>query len=267
MLGELIWQIDGQGRTRAILHQQDQSFPFVFSAPRTHVEFADLIDEPAWRYRQGAWIIRSFREEGPHRGSVFNESLPKVQVVVPLSADGQSFDTAHMVRFPLARYASALAYAGRLKARDARLEWLQYPTADYKRRWFLLMPPENAQDLRTAGVEIDASDALGQRRLSLSFRAEPLPGVPVGKNPITISVESIDSAGARHILLERNSPARGGATEVPTDSVAVDVPTNAARLTVTFSGLGAKDYVRVVELQLSSSDVAPGLANEFCVPR
>jgi hypothetical protein len=189
-----------------------------------------------------------------------------VQVFVPLSADGQSFDTAHMVRFPLARYASALAYADRLKATDARLEWLQYPTADYKRRWFLLMPPENAQDLRAAGVEIDASDALGQRKLSLSFRVEPLPGVPAGKGLITISVESIDAAGARRTLLERNSSARGGAVKVPTDSVAVDVPTDAARLNVTFSGLGAKDYVRVVELQLVSSDVAPGLANEFCAP-
>lgn len=266
-LGGLIWQLVEQRRTRATINQQDQYFPFIFSPYRTDVEFPDLLNEPDWRYRQGAWIIRNFREAGPTQSSVYNESLPKVQVFVPLSADGKSFDTTRMVRFPLMRYASALAYAGLLKAKESQLEWMQYPTADFKRRWFILVPPEDAQELRSSAVEIDASDALGQRKLSLSFRVEPLPGVPVGNTPISIVIESSDAGGQRRTLLKRASQARGGATEVLTDSAEVAIPSDAARIGVTFSGLGAKDYVRVVELQLTSSDVVPKLENEFCASK
>lgn len=267
-LGGLIWQLRGQHRTRAILNQHDQyypGFPFVLSDTLTHIEFADLLDERTWRNREGAWIVRSFREVGPHVGPVYYESLPKVQVFVPLSADGKSFDTANMIMFPLMRYASALAYAGLLTAKDSRLEWMQYPTADFKRRWFILFPPQDAHDLRSSSVEIDASDALGQRKLSLSFRAEPLPGVPVGKTPISIAIESMDAVGQKRTLLERTSQARGGATEVDTDSAEVTIPSDVARIKVTFSGLGAKDYVRVIELQLTSLDVTPKLENVFCI--
>jgi hypothetical protein len=74
----------------------------------------------------------------------------------------------------------------------------------------------------------------------------------------------MDAAGQRRTLLERTSQARGGATEVETDNAEVTIPSDAARITVIFSGLGAKDYVRVAELQLTSSDVVPKLENEFC---
>lgn len=266
MSGGLIWQFPWQKRTRLILHQQDQQFPYIFSAARTHVEISDLINERSWRYRQGAWIIRSFREAGPVQASVYYESLPKVQVFVPLSSDGKSFDVAHMIRFPLMRSASALSYAGKLKPKEAQLEWMQYPTNDNKRRWFLLMPPADAKPSRTTGVEIETSDLIGQGRLSFEFRVEPLPDAVSSREAMTVAVESIDSAGGRRTLIERTSPSRGIFVDVPTDRIAIDIPTDAVRLNVSFSNLAAKEYVRVVEMSMTSPDVAPGLESKYCAP-
>lgn len=266
MSGGLIWQFPWQERTRLILHQQDQQFPYIFRAARTHIEISGLIDEPSWRYRQGAWIIRSFREVGPVQASVYYESLPKVQVFVPLSADGRSFDTAHMSWFPLARYASALAYAGKLRSEEAQLEWMQYPTTDNKRRWFLLMPPASAQTGRKSGVEIETSDLIAPSKLSFDFRVEPLPESVSNKEQVKVTVESVDATGGRRTLIERGSPSRGAFVDVPTDHVAIDIPANAARLNVTFSNLGAREYVRVVEMTVTSLDVKPGLQSEYCAP-
>lgn len=266
-LGGLIWQLEEERRTRATLNQQDQYFPFIFSAYRTDIEFPALIDEASWRYRQGAWIIRNFRETGLAQSSVYYETLPKVQVFVPLSVDGQSFDTAKMVRFPVTRSAAALAYAGRLEPKDAQLEWMQYPTNDIKRRWFLLMPPEKVLPSRKRGVEIDTSDSTGQRNLSFNFRIEPLSGVTAGKDPVTVVIESLNSEGLWHTLIERASLARGIFLNIPTDHIATDIPDDAKRLRVMFSNLEAKEYVRIVEMQLTSLDVAPSLENEFCDPR
>lgn len=266
-LGGLIWQLAQEDRTRATFNQQDKYFPFVFKTFQTDVEFAGLIDESTWRFRQGAWLIRAFRERRLSRESVYDESLPKVQAFVPVSSDGQTFDASKMVRFPVAQYASTLAFTERLKATNARIEWKKYPTADLKSRWFLLLPPETAPRPPTSGIEIDVSNAIGQRKLQFEFRVEPLPSTIQTRKNFAIAVESINAAGNRLGLFERNSAAKGTAAEAQADLVSIEVPGDAARVNVTFSGLESMDYVRVTELKLTSTDVQSSISDKYCTPK
>jgi hypothetical protein len=265
--GGLLWQMDPQWRTRALFYQQDLQSPFAFGTGRTDIEFAGLVPEDPWRNRQGAWFFRSFREVGPQE-TTFDESLPRVQMFVPLSADGAAFDYTQAIRFPLARPASALAYAGRLKESKGQIEWVKRPGSDYKRRWFSLIPRDEAGDTREAAAEIDLADALGDRKLRLLFRIEPVPDSEPGKGPVAVSVDAVDASDQVRPLLSRRSTARdrvGG--KVPPDDIALDIPRDATRVRVTFTGLNAKEIVRVGELQLISDDVAPGLVNLLCADR
>jgi hypothetical protein len=245
-----------------LFYQQDVESPYMISQVRTDVEFAGIVPEALWRSRQGAWFARSFREDDPQE-VYYYWSLPKVQLFVPLSEDGASFDYAKAEHFRVARYASALVHAGRLKVSGARLDWMMYPTADYKRRWFILTPSETTADSASAALEMDISDALGSRTLSLSFRVEPLPGIAPGIGPLDIVVEGLDSVGRVQTLIKRSSTARGIAN-VPADDIVLDIPPDVVRVRLAFDGLNAKEMIRVLELQLVSNDVAPGLADSFC---
>ena len=266
-LGGLVWRMDDQSRTRALFYQQDRRLPFTINPSRTDVEFAGALTERDWRNRQGAWLVRSFREVGPHTGSLYQGSLPKVQTYVPLSEDGMRFDLAKAVRFPLARYASALAYAGRLKADEGRIEWLMYPTSDYQRRWFVLLPAEQVGPSREVALNLDLRDALGRRRLGFAFRVEPVPGDPNGAGPVSLLIDAIDADGRSRTLLRKNATAHGGPVEVATEDVRLDIPDDAVRLRIVFSGLSPKEMVRVVELQAIADDVAPGLTEALCAAR
>jgi hypothetical protein len=266
-VGPLIWQMPAQRRTRAMFYQQDLQFPFANNPIRTDLEFPKLLPETAWRNRQGLFFVRSHREEGPHSGWPYYETMPNVQLFVPLSEDGNAFDYARAVKFPLVRYASALASKAQLKPVGGRIEWLTHPV-DTKRRWFVLLPSDGADQPRRAGVEIDLSNAVGSRNLTLSFRVEPIPGSTPVTGPVTLLVESIDSAGrTRRRLIDRPSRARGSPTEVQSDDVRVDLPSDAARVRVSFAGLTNKELVRMIELQLVTDDESPSLVDQTCGAR
>ena len=109
----------------------------------------------------------------------------------------------------------------------------------------------------------DLSDALGNRRLNFSFRVEPVPGNTSESGPVTLSVESTNSAGSTQPLVQRVSGARGS-VDVPVDDVKVDLPADAERVRLTVGGLKGKEMVRIVELQLVADDVSPGLGEALC---
>jgi hypothetical protein len=263
-VGGLIWQMESQNRTRALFYQQDLQSPFTINPARMDVEFAGLPPENEWRNRQGAWIIRSFREVGPHTGYLFYESLPKVEMFVPLSVDRTSFELAQAMRFPIARYASVLVHSGQLAPIGGTLEWMKYPSSDAKRRWFILQPSDQAGARTSPALSLDLTGAIGRRRLAFSFRVEPAPGKPRGVGPIVLTIGSVDTAGQSTSIVSRTAIAHGAAAAVPTEDVAVDLPAQATRVRVGFSGLSADEMVRVAELQLTSDDVSPGLADALC---
>ena len=265
-VGPLIWQMPAQRRTRAMFDQQDLQSPFVNNSIRTDLEFAELLPEAAWRNRQGVVVVRSEREEGPHSGWPYYETMPNVQLFVPLSDDGSSFDYSRAIRFPLVRYASALASKGQLRPIGARLEWLTHPV-DTKRRWFVLMPSDGIDQPRSAGVEIDLAKAVGRRRLTLSFRVEPILGTIPVRGAVTLLVESIDAAGHTQFLIERPSSARGSPFDVQPDDVTVDLPSDATRARVSIVGLTPTELVRMIELQLMSDDESPSLIDQTCETR
>jgi hypothetical protein len=261
--GGLIWQLAGQNRTRTLFYQQDVSSPFEFNHYRADVEFYGLLPEDQWRNRSGAWFVRSFREAGPHVGYLYYQTLPKVQMFVPLTADGKSFDLTEAIKFPLARYASILAFNGHLTPVHATLNWLKYQSADSKRRWFILEPSTTAQTDDIA-IDIDVNDAIGSRALSFSFRVEPVPGNPLSSNKLSISVQSVDAAGQTRTLIARTSSAHGGAVDGIIEDVSAAIADDAKRVHISFHGVGAKEMVRVIELNLISDDVTPGIVGRVC---
>jgi hypothetical protein len=262
-VGPLIWQMPAQGRTRAMFDQQDLQFPFSNNPTRTDLEFPALLPEAAWRNRQGLIVLRSEREEGPHTHWPYYETVPKAQLFVPLSDDGNSFDYSRAIRFPLVRYASALASKGQLSPIGARIEWLTHPV-DRNRRWFVLMPSDGGSQPGTAGVEIDLTKAIGSRHLTLSFRVEPVPGNIPMTGPVTLLVESIDAAGQTQRLIDRSSTARGNPTEVQADDVRIDLPPGATRVRVSIAGLTSKELIRMIELQLIADDESPSVIDQIC---
>jgi hypothetical protein len=262
-VGPLMWQMPSQRRTRAMFDQQDMQVPFVSNPIRTDLEFPELLPEAAWRNRQGVVVVRSEREQGPHSHWPYYETVPNVQLFVPLSDDGSSFDYARAVKFPLVRYASALASKGQLRPIGARLEWLTHPV-DTKRRWFVLIPSDGTDQPRSAGVEINLAKAVGRRRLTLSFRVEPIPGNIPMTGPLTLLVESVDAAGETQRLVDRPSSARGNPTELQPDDVRVDLLPDAMRARVLIVGLTSKELVRMIELQLIADDELPTVINQTC---
>lgn len=261
--GGLIWQMPEQMRTRALYYQQDRSSPFTFNRIRNDVEFSGLLNEAQWRNRQGLWVIRSFREVGAHFANPYYETLPKVKMFVPLTSDSQSFDLSKAEYFPIGRYASILAYSGHLIPIDATLSWLKYHAGDPKRRWFILEPTASSVN-RDAAIQIGVNDATGHRSLSFSFRVEPVPGNALGLDPISITVSAVNASGQSRTLIARSSPAHGGAVDTPSDDVVTAVPDEATLVRVAFHGVGAKEMVRVIELQLVSDDVSPGITDSLC---
>jgi hypothetical protein len=245
--------------------QQDLQSPFVNNSIRTDLEFPELLPEAAWRNRQGMVVVRSEREQGPDSNWPYYQTVPNVQLFVPLSEDGSAFDYSRGVRFPLVRYASALASKAQLSPIDARLEWLTHPV-DTKRRWFVLMPADAGQP-GSAGVEIDLSTAVGRRNLTLSFRVEPIADKMPVTGPVTLLVESIDSAGQTQRLIDRPSSARGNPANVQPDDVRVDLSPDAARARVSIVGLASKELVRVIELQLTADDESPSAIDQTCGTR
>jgi len=108
---------------------------------------------------------------------------------------------------------------------------------------------------------------VGHRSLTLSFRVEPIPGSIPGTGPVTLLVESIDAAGRTQGLIDRPSRARGSPTEVQSDDVRVDLPSDAARVRVSIAGLASKELVRMIELQLIADDESPSIVDQICGPR
>jgi hypothetical protein len=265
-VGPLIWQMPAQRRTRAMFDQQDLQSPFVNNPIRTDLEFPELLPEAAWRNRQAVVVVRSEREQGPHSHWPYYETVPNVRLFVPLWDGGGSFDYSRAIRFPLVRYASALASKGQLRPIGARLEWLTHPV-DTKRRWFVLTPSDESDQPRSAGVEIDLSTAVGRRSLTLSFRVEPIAGKMPVTGPVTLLVESIDSAGQTQRLIDRPSRARGNPTEVQPDDLRIDLPSGAARVRVSIAGLTSKELVRMIELQLIADDESQSAIDRTCGPR
>ena len=264
-VGGLIWQMAGQDRTRALFYQQDISSPFEFNNFRTDVEFDGLLPESLWRYRAGAWLVRSFREAGPYVDYEYYQTLPKVQMFVPLAADRQSFDFASAVRFRLARYSSILSFSGDLHPANAVLGWQKYPSADTKRRWFTLEPAAPAGNSGDITIDIDVGDAIGSRMVSFSFGVEPVPGNPLRQDQISVAVQSINAAGQTRDLVRRTSP-HGGAVDGPIDDVSATISDDASRVRISFHGVSAEEMVRVIELKIVSDDVRPGIISSLCAP-
>ena len=265
-IGGLIWQMAGQDRTRALFYQQDISSPFEFNRNRSDVEFDGLLPESLWRNRAGAWLVRSFREVGPHVGYLYYETLPKVQMFVPLAADRRSFDFAGAVRFRLARYASILSYSGDLHPANASLGWQKYPSADTNRRWFILEPVGPSRNSGEISIDINLSDAIGRRMVGFSFRVEPVPGNPLGQDQISVAVQSADAVGRTRDIIRRATSAHGDAVDGRIDGLAAAIPDDASHVRISFHGVGAEEMVRVIELKIVSDDVRPGIAGSLCAP-
>jgi hypothetical protein len=261
-VGGLLWQMPVQDRTRALFYTQAFRTPFMIGPERTDVEFVTLIDEETWRNRQGAFVIRSFREERSHRGHPFRAEPPQVQMFFPLAANGTLFDVSRGVTFPVARYAAALGL--KLSVHGGTLQWSAFPAADFSRRSFVIVPTEITEASRTVEADLDVTDAVGSRKVSFSFQIEPIPGQPSGPRSANFKIESVDVEGRGETLLTGEAPHPGSSVETSIQPITVDLPASATGVRISIADVPPQEMVRLIELKLSSDDVQPTLATTFC---
>jgi hypothetical protein len=112
--------------------------------------------------------------------------------------------------------------------------------SDYSDR--LLEHPKPTEHPSDIIFDVNLSDAVGRRMISFSFRVEPVPGKPLGLDPVSLAVQSIDSAGQPQDLVRRNSVAHGTPLGVPSDYVSETIPDNASRIRISFQGVARRFF-------------------------
>lgn len=144
------------------------------------------------------------------------------------------------------------------------MSWQKYPSSDAHRRWLILEPDSRAPGPGDVAIDINVGDTIGSRMASFSFRVEPEPGYTLGRDPISVSVQSANTAGQTSDLVRRTSLARGDPVVVPSDDVSATIPDDASRVRISFRGVDAHEMVRVIELQIVSDDVKPSITDSIC---
>ncbi len=123
---DFIWNIPSQVRGKVLVYKQTRIFPFDMHPHQLHVDFPVHISEKNWKYRQGLFIIRPFKDIPiPENRANYLQS-PSVAGFIPLD-ENQQFDLAHAEWFPEVDYASQLAAQQRLTFQADRLEWNKNP--------------------------------------------------------------------------------------------------------------------------------------------
>lgn len=225
------WRLDGQDRTKLLLVLQDYVYPFDYRR-RLFVDTAATLDAASWRHREGAWLLRRFKDEPLLSNLPWYISDVAVRAWIPLNEQRTGYDLTKGLWFLLAKYASQLHIDGELAAEHAGLEFsgtsgtLRYP------RRFCLRP--NAEDGAVAALVVHAERALGRRTLKFAVQYDAnaagespvAPAIrilrmsPQGSPAITSAEETIQLAPAavgtelREVTLDLNSP--------PTASVRIE---------------------------------------------
>jgi hypothetical protein len=150
-----------------------------------------------------------------------------------------------------------------MKISGGNLKWWTYPTSD-QRRWFVILPPEVVTPVRDVTIDLDLKGMLGPRSLSFAFRVEQLPGYLPTSDQVGFTVATSDSYGQTRELFARDAASRGLPGRAQTEIIRVDLPEDASAVHISFPAVADKEFVRVMELKLTSVDVEPTMIRQLC---
>ena len=193
MSSGFIWNMPGQQRSMLLLYQQDNVQPIQMSPRQLYVEISRHVPDRDWRYRQGAWLLRSFPNTAQTSNQAFYFEMPAVQAFVPLAPDRLSYDVSQAVIFPLAKSATQLVASGELVIRGASPEWSNNSgTQQFPRRFAL----HSAHADQVIQLLVDLSRTRGHPSFRFGVQLESPPGAPARTAPVLLQLAAADRPGA-----------------------------------------------------------------------
>jgi hypothetical protein len=242
-----LWNLPGQERAVMLLYQQDLVRP-VYLAPRWfHAEAPCHLSPSEWMNRQGAWLIRSFPDAAPAHNLPYYINFPAIQAFVPLTADGTAFDTASIVVFPIAKYASQLVASGELAFVGLRPEWsMNSGTEQFPRR--LAVRDDGTSTTTPHALRFDLAHCSGVKTLRFAARL----AADAGDETAALRLVS-ESTPCTPPLWQGTLDARDAA---PT-RVSITLPTPATALRLECDVSGSSSTIWFHELVLTADDFGP----------
>lgn len=249
---DFIWNLIGQNRTKALISVQSRMFPFDFTN-RMFVDFSASLHEPEWTRRQGAWLLRHFKDDPAPSNFPWYFSDVAVRAWVPLGDQGRTFDLTKARWFPVAKYASQLHSANALAVENGALEYSATSgTEHYPRRFAVHVKPEHGG--APPAIVIDSSRAMGARNLRFGWQCELSPGeLPRNLALLIQSYALKGAASARPI--ERMEELVATSYLPPMGTVSLDLKDPpVGRVRVEFDGLRPGETVWIYEFNLTAED-------------
>jgi hypothetical protein len=249
---DFIWNLNGQDRTKALITLQSRVFPFDFSS-RVFVDFPAFLSESDWARRQGAFLLRRFKDDPAPSNFPWYFSDIGVRAFVPIEGDGKNFEMVKARWFPVVKYASQLHSANALLVENGTFEQSATSgTEHYPRRFAVHLSAE--RDAGPPSIVIDAAKALGVRTLKFGWQSELTPGelprkltLLIQRYPLKSEAGSKPTEGVEEFAAASNLP--------PIRKVSLDLGSPPiGRVRLTFGGLRPGETVWIYELNLTAED-------------
>lgn len=216
-----VWNLPGQDRAVLLLYQQEAVRPIELSPRWFHAEVAQHLDVGSWMNRQGAWLLRSYRDDEPPHNLPYYINSPAIRAFVPLLPDQSGFDLKNIVRFPVAKYASQLTASGELTFSGLHPAWsLNSGTMKYPRRFAAISNDPSG----TGSLRFDLRHARGQRRLSFAVQLEsPTPNPARATLRVTTNSAGASNVRWDHIAFSTDGGPTAVGIQIPAEADAVEL--------------------------------------------
>jgi hypothetical protein len=166
---DFLWNLGGQDRSQILYYTEKDITPFEMHPYRKIIEIGKDGLEEVWKYRQGAFIFKDFKDVPSKSNQPYYLNVPTLKAFFPLVSDNRGFDLDKGEWYPIAKYASRLIASGELLLEPSSLTWdLDSGPAPFKRRFTF-----NRMDgIHEGQLFLNLKDAKGKRHLSFEWAPE-----------------------------------------------------------------------------------------------
>jgi len=249
---DFVWNLAGQNRTKVLFSLQSRMAPFDF-ANRRFTDFPISLDEPEWAERQGAWLLRRFKDDPAPSNLPWYLNDIAVRAFFPLKNKGSSFDVTESRWFPVIKYASQMHAARELTIENGTFENSGTSGMEHYPRRFALRA-STTPNIGSPAILIDTERARGTRNLKFQWQCELSSGELPRKIRLLIQRYEPVSKGSVKPM-ERPEEFVAVTTIPPMRTVSLDLSSPpAGRLRLQFDGLRPGEVVWIYELNITAED-------------
>ena len=163
---DFLWTLKGQDRSQILYYTESYAFPFEMHPNRKIIEVSKGTLEDAWKFRQGAYVFKDFKDIPAKSNLPYYLSAPILRAFFPLAKDRKTFNLDEAEWFPVAKYASLLSASRELRNDASSLIWeSDSGSAPYKRR-FTLKPINGNNEVK---LSVALGNAVGKRRITFEW--------------------------------------------------------------------------------------------------